>query len=186
MKRGRPSASTLPFFGWAALAVMGGAAACAAPESTSSLEVIPGASASAPPLEVRAKWRYRSSKVDIDAALTTTIDDTACSTTGLLVVDQALSSPSRYTLPPVTCDVLRVTETGDIVLYEQPSGHDWSQEQLQVDTDREVLTLGPWVSSGPSIEFQLSAPDCGPCTCPQLVRREDGAESLLLLAQDCD
>lgn len=162
------------------------------PETTAELEVVPadGGAGGAEPVEVRATWTYRSFEVDVDATLATAHSDGGCVTTGRLAIDEALATAEVYYLSETECPVLHLTETGDIVLHESPTGHDWSTEHLQVDTEREAIELGPWspdVPEPPSYRFTLDAPPCGGgCSCPAIRRRGGGAELVLELGRDCD
>ncbi len=175
------------------LAVLGiSVPACDSPTSTSRLEVERadgGALDGSTATSVRAIWTYRSSEVDVDATLVTSESADGCVTTGRLVINTATASPSRYTLPDTPCSALRLTETGDIVMYAMPTGHDWSSEPLKVDTSAETLDLGPWgsgVDGGVEYRFTLSAPPCGGgCDCPVLRRRAGDEDVSLPLGQRC-
>jgi hypothetical protein len=166
-------------------------AGCAGePETTSKLEILSedGGAGGEAPLGVRATWTYRSSDVDVDATLVTEEDEAGCSTSGRLAVNEALATTDVYYLPQTDCSVLRLTETGDIVMYESPTGHDWSTEELRVDTDRELIELGPWSpdAMADAYRFILSAPACGNgCSCPSLRRRSGSEELVLELSRDC-
>jgi hypothetical protein len=131
----------------------------------------------------RAHWIFASSEVDIDITLVTERGEGYCSTTAKLVVDKATATPDSYDLDPTDCAVLNLSEAGDIVLYDSPTGHDWSPEPLKVDTSEELIELGPW----DIYRFTIAAPDCGSdCTCPYL-RRRAGSEDLLMdLGQKCE
>src|SRR5690349_9553674 len=91
----------------------------------------------------RAQWDYRSFEVDVVLTLVTRVDAESCTSTGTLTVDDALSSKARYDLAPTDCSELELTEQGDIVLKGAPTGHDWTLVSLSVDTDAEIITLGP-------------------------------------------
>jgi hypothetical protein len=118
----------------------------------------------------------------------TTETSEQCVTNARLVVDKATASPAVYTLGETACSVLRLTGTGDIVLYDSPTGHDWSTEALRVDTEAELIELGPWTAeAGITYRFVLSAPECQDgCDCPALRRRADGEDLILPLGQRCD
>jgi hypothetical protein len=86
------------------------------------------------------------------------------------------------------CAQLRLSDGGDIILFELATGHDWSTESLDVDTDREAIELGPWLAEGADpILFTISAPGCGGgCDCPEL-RRSVGSEAVVLpLGRRCN
>jgi hypothetical protein len=166
--------------------------ACDSPTSTSRLEIrradggaLDGSSAST----IRAIWTYRSSEVDVDATLLTSESADGCVTSGRLVINTATASPTRYTLPDTPCSSLRLTETGDIVMFDLPTEHDWSSEPLKVDTSAELIELGPWtpgVDGGVEYRFTLSAPPCGGgCDCPVLRRRAGDEDLSLPLGQRC-
>lgn len=148
-----------------------------------------GGAGGAAPLSISATWTYRSSDVDIDASLLTEHDGGGCQTTGHLVINKALAKADVYTTDAFPCTELAVTEAGDLLLYEAPTGHDWTSEPLRVDRDHEILSLGPWspaTEPAAGFRFDLSAPACGPCTCPQIVGRHAGVEARLILDRDCD
>ena len=161
------------------------------PETTSKLEILTedGGAGGAAPVGARATWTYRSSDVDVDATLVTEEDEAGCTTSGRLAVDEALATTDVYYLPETDCSVLRLTETGDIVMYESPTGHDWSAEELRVDTEREIIALGPWTpdaAGAVAYRFILSAPACGSgCSCPSLRRRSGSEELVVELSRDC-
>jgi hypothetical protein len=165
--------------------------ACGPDRTGSSLEVENGAAGAADDdaRHIAATWRYQSTEVDVDIILTTTENGESCATTGELVVDEALAPSERYVLEKTDCATLRLTDGGDIVLYERATGYDWSEEQLDVDTDRETIELGPCTpAEGVSpVRFTLSAPDCGnDCTCAQLTRNWGGDAVTLPLGKKCD
>ena len=140
-------------------------------------------------MRARASWTYLSPEVDVHATL---VSETAgeCLTTASLVVDTATSGPETYRLEPTACSLLELQATGDIVLYGSVTGHDWSTETLRVDTERELIELGPWTPPEPgaaAFRFTLAAPDCGGgCSCPFLRRRTGDQDLMLELARDCD
>ncbi len=147
-----------------------------------------GGAGGAPPLSVQAKWSYRSGDVDIDASLATERVGGSCETVGRLLINKVLSPAERYSTDVLDCTDLELTATGDIRLYQLATGHDWSTEDLLVDRDREILSLGPWSppeASG-AYRVELSAPDCGRCACPQIVLRHTGEDVFLPLGRDCD
>ena len=124
---------------------------------------------------------------DVEANLHTTESDDQCVTVGRLVVSKALSSPERYYLAETPCSTLRVTAEGDIVLYGKATGRDWSGQRLSVDAEAEIISLGPTVDdSGRTHAFELSAPKCGSCSCPQMVHSMDTERARLALGRDCD
>jgi hypothetical protein len=142
-----------------------------------------------------SKWTYRSFEVDIDLSLGTRWNDAGCATSARLSVNDVVSARERYNLAPTECSVLRLTESGDIVLYELETGHNWANEELSVDTSDEVITLGPVTladaSSGEPVRyaFTLSAPPCpddDDCNCGALVRHANGERSELPLGRKCD
>jgi hypothetical protein len=94
---------------------------------------------------VRLRWHYGSFEVDVDLELTTTRATAAssCVSTARLGIDKLSDRPEVYELPAIACAELLVTERGDIVLFDRPTGYDWTAEALQVDRDREQLRLGP-------------------------------------------
>jgi hypothetical protein len=124
----------------------------------------------------------------VDADLMTTRDGSDCRTEGRLFIDQLAAAAEVHQTDPLDCAELELTATGDIVLRGLETGHDWSNEPLDLDRDRELIRLGPWTSPEPSLttfRFELSAPACGACTCTQLVRRAGGVDTLLPLGRDC-
>jgi hypothetical protein len=133
----------------------------------------------------RAEWTYRSFEVDVTLILVTRVGPESCVSTGSLTVDDALSSKELYELLPTDCAELELTEQGDIVLRGDPTGHDWSAESLSVDTDAEVITLGPVTlanaeGQAQSYRFTLSSPECPDdrdCECG-LLRRTAGTMNL--------
>lgn len=163
------------------------AAACGGAKTSASL----GSSEASDGGEVyHARWTYRSTEVDIDLDLITQAGVEAdCFTTARLVVDEFIATRDSYDLAETPCDVLRLTATGDIVLYESATGHDWSTEQLSVDTDAETIELGPWVSeAGISYTLTLAAPECADddnCICPFLSRSKNSELSVMELGRDC-
>jgi len=168
------------------LAALG--SACGDAESKSRLEVERDDGGAA--TSVTATWTYRSSEVDVDLTLTTDYTGMDCVTTARLWVNDATSTADTYRLDPTECSVLALTEQGDIVLRESPTGHDWSTETLSVDTGEERLELGPWTSGDTvavTYRFTLNAPPCGnDCDCPALRRRAGVQESVLPLGRRCN
>jgi len=138
----------------------------------------------------RGHWTYASTEVDVTATLVTERGDGYCSTTAQLVVDKATATPDTYELDPTDCAILNLSEAGDIVLYDSPTGHDWSPEPLKVDTSEELIELGPWTPDepgAPSYRFTIAAPDCGnDCSCPFLSRRAGSEDMVLDLGQKCE
>ncbi len=143
--------------------------------------------------ELRATWPYASFEVDVELVLVTTITPEGCTSRGTLTVDEALSAVTRYSLAPTDCSELELTETGDIIIKGDPTGHDWIPESLSVDTDDEVITLGPATGKNADGEpttyvFALSSPPCPEqpsCGCG-LLRRVSAARILeLSLGRRC-
>lgn len=145
--------------------------------------------------ELRAHWTYRSFDVDVDLTLVTRVEEPDCTTTSHLVVNDALSGADAYDLAPAPCATLRLGADGDIVLEESPTGVDWTRVDLAVNTDTEVISLGPASGTDPasgdpvSYTFSISAPPCGDatdCDCGVL-RRSGGPTRLSLpLGRVCD
>jgi hypothetical protein len=165
-------------------------AACGSPSTRSSLDASQdGADAGdGSGLTVQAKWQYRSTAVDVDLALATTTSEQGCFSSGKLVIDKLTAARSTYANEQLNCADLRLSDAGDIILYDLATGHDWSQESLDVDTDREAIELGPWLAEGADpILFTISAPSCGGgCDCPEL-RRSVGSETVVLpLGRRCN
>jgi hypothetical protein len=137
-----------------------------------------------------ATWTYRSGEVDVDLTLNTDYSETTCTTTARLFVNDAASKAETHVLDDTACSVLALTEEGDIVLREIPTGHDWSSEPLHVDTENERIELGPWTpdaAGAVTYRFTLSSPPCGDdCECPVLRGRAGGHESVLELGRRCD
>ena len=165
--------------------------ACGPDRTGSSLEVENGAAGAGgdDSRQISATWTFRSTEVDIDIIVTTRDSSASCATTGELVMDEALAPIERYVLKRTGCATLRLTVGGDIVLYGLATGYDWSDEQLDVDTDRETIELGPCTPPGSTspVRFTLSAPECGnDCTCAQLTRRWGARADTLSLGKKCD
>jgi hypothetical protein len=144
-------------------------------------------------VERRAEWTYRSFEVDATLVLVTRVSPESCVSIGSLTVDDALSSKRLYELMPTDCPVLELSASGDIVLKSDATGHDWTRDSLSVDTDAEILTLGPVTltnaeGQAQSYRFTLSSPACpddGACQCG-LLRRIAGAMNLdLSLGKRC-
>jgi len=137
--------------------------------------------------ELKAHWPYSSFEVDVDLTLVTVHSPDGCVSNATLVVDEALSSAAHYALAPTDCADLELTAAGDIVLHSVPTGHDWVTEPLSVDTDKEVIYLGP--ATGTNVDgaketytFTLSSPPCPDdpsCSCGVL-KRLGGAMTLEL------
>lgn len=164
---------------------------CGPTRTDSSLAVVPGdaGAAGAAPESVHAQWSYRSGEVDVDADLTTTRDRDDCRTEGRLRIDSITAAAEVHYTEPLACTELELTASGDIRLRGLGTGHDWSTEPLEVDRDRELIRLGPWTSPEEpprAYYFELSAPACGGCSCPRLVRRAGDVDTLLELGRDCD
>jgi hypothetical protein len=161
--------------------------ACAGGHSDTSLDVI-GVDGGTP--EVHAHWGYTSGKVDVDIDVTT-VESPACATTARLVIDKALSSAETYRLHETDCKTLRITREGDFVLFDAPTGNDWTAQDLDVDTDHERITLGPLHDevSKVTYEFTLVAPECPDdhdCDCPRLDRKANREVRSLDLGRRCD
>jgi hypothetical protein len=139
---------------------------------------------------VTGDWTYRSAEVDVDLTVTTDYSGTGCVTTARLWVNEAAASPETHRLRATACPMLALTEQGDIVLHDSPTGHDWSTEELRVDTERKHIELGPWTAStadAVTYRFTLSSSPCGTsCDCPTLRRRAGGMESVLELGRRCN
>lgn len=158
-------------------------------ERTSSSLTITEAEGDLPEI-VEASWRYESGEVDVGILLRTTLA-TPCESVARVSVDEALDGVAIYRMPATACDVLRMDADGDLVLFDQKTGHDWAHEPLDVDTDRELIRLGPWIDREERVEyrFELSAPKCeddDDCECPRLVRYANGEPLTLDLARLCD
>lgn len=144
---------------------------------------------------LEARWTYRSFEVDVDLRLQTTLNGEECSTTARLVVNDVVSASETHRLPPTDCAILRLTEIGDIVFYEQETGHAWSEEELSLNTSREVISLGPVTlrdpESGEDVRyaFTLAAPPCpddDECRCGVLARHANEERLELPLGRKCD
>jgi len=143
--------------------------------------------------ELRAEWPYTSFKVDVTLSITTRVSPEGCVTTGSLTVDEALSAVTHYALAPTDCSELELTPGGDIVMHAEPTGHDWVSESLSVDTDKEVISLGP--AAGTNLDgepqtytFTLSSPPCPDqpaCHCGVLRRSAGGMNLDLPLGKRC-
>jgi len=143
--------------------------------------------------ELRAHWPYSSFEVDVELTLVTTITPEGCTSVGTLRVDKALSAADVYTLAPTDCTELELTQAGDLVMQGEATGHDWVAEPLAVDTDQEVISLGPATGRDAdgnpvSYTFTLSSPPCPDqpsCSCGVL-RRSGGGKNLdLSLGKRC-
>jgi hypothetical protein len=165
--------------------------ACGEPSTRSGLEV----SEQGDVTEFRATWQYASFELDVDLSLTTLESEDSCTSRGSLVVNDVVSATERYALAPTDCSLLRLDEHGDIVMSEQPTGYDWTQEELAVDTDREIMTLGPVALIPPestesvSHRFALSNPPCSDdaeCNCAALERFAGETRLTLPLGRKCE
>ena len=173
---------------WMSIVVLALAAACEG-EQTSSKLVVTEASGDKPEM-VEASWRYQSGEVDVGILLRTTLA-TPCESVARVSVDEALDGVEIYRMPATGCDVLRIDKDGDLVLFDDQTGHDWAHEPLDVNTDRRLIRLGPWIDRDARVEyrFELSAPRCEDdpdCDCPQLVRYANSDSLALELARVCD
>jgi hypothetical protein len=146
-------------------------------------------------VDYSAVWRYRSPDVDVDLTLVTLERDGGCTTTSRLAVDDALSVADFYDLAPTDCAVLRLGADGDIVMDGATTGHDWTVEDLSVNTDTEVIALGPATGIDPesgdavSYTFSISAPPCNDgtdCDCGVLRRTGGPTAHALPLGRVCD
>lgn len=145
--------------------------------------------------DFRAVWTYRSFDVDVDLSLVTRVTEGDCSTTSHLAVNDALSGADSHDLAPTPCMTLRLGEDGDIVMDDSPTGVDWTGIDLAVNTDTEVISLGP--ASGTDAEtgeavsytFTISAPPCGDdpdCDCGVLRRLGGATPHSLGLGRVCE
>jgi hypothetical protein len=163
---------------------------CGGPDTNGTLTKTTGPNGT---VEVSAEWKYESFEVDVDLTLVTRFGPDGCVSVGALVVDDALSARAHYALPATDCSVLELTDTGDIVLQGEATGHDWVTEPLSVDTDAEVITLGPAALTDPdgnpeSVRFTLSSPPCPDvpsCKCGLLRRIAGGMNLDLSLGRRC-
>lgn len=165
--------------------------ACGDPSTRSGLEV----SEQGDTTEYRATWEYSSFELDVDLSLVTLENEDVCSSRGSLAINDVVSATERYELAPTDCALLRLDEHGDIVMSEQPTGHDWTEEELAVDTDRELMTLGPVTLIPPastesaSYRFTLSNPPCADdpeCNCAALDRFAGDTRLTLPLGRKCE
>ena len=165
-------------------------AACGGRASGSGLEVERAQADAGAVTTTRGTWTYASTEVDVTAVLISERGESHCTTRAALTIDKATAAPESYGLDPTDCSILELSEGGDIVLYGFPTGHDWSPEQLRVDTAEELIELGPWTADragAPTYRFTLAAPPCGDeCTCPFLRRRADAEDLLLELGRTCE
>jgi hypothetical protein len=164
------------------------ASGCEGEHTSSSLTIIE-AEGDMPEM-IEASWRYESSEVDVGILLRTTLA-TPCESVARVSVDEALNGVAIYRMPATACDVLRIDKGGDLVLFDDETGHDWAHEPLDVNTDRELIRLGPWIDREQRIEyrFELSAPRCEDdrdCDCPRLVRYANGEPLTFDLDRLCD
>jgi hypothetical protein len=165
--------------------------ACGDARTSSTLELDRPANMDAAPLRALAQWRYRSPQVDVDIDLRTVDGADGCLTSAELRIDEAIAGTDHYQLPETDCEVLRLTDAGDLVLYAAPTGHDWAHEPLDVDLDRELIRLGPWhdPEADSTYRFTLAAPECeddSDCECPVLERRSGDERLALDLGRRCD
>ena len=143
--------------------------------------------------EVRAHWPYESFEVDVDLVVVTRSSPEGCTSTARLTVDEALSSVTHYDLAPTDCSELELTQSGDIVVKQDPTGHNWADEPLDVDTDAEVIILGPAEGTNTAGErmtytFTLSSPPCPDqpeCSCGVLRRTSSSGNVDLSLGKRC-
>jgi hypothetical protein len=165
-------------------------AACGGSETDNQLRVSPADDG----LEYRAEWSYTSFEVDVELGFSTLEREASCSSTGALAINDVVSAERDYELVPTDCGLLRLTGGGDIVLHGQPTFHDWSAEELRVDTDRELIQLGPVTLADPvtgeprALRFTIAAPPCpddDDCECGAL-KRLGGEELTLDLGRRCD
>jgi hypothetical protein len=173
-------------FGVVCAALGVGVAACGDARVDASLDVddVDGGAT-----EIRGHWQYESGEVDVDIDVVTA-EGSACATVARLVVDKALATRDIYHLH-AECSTLRLSEAGDLVLFDAPTGHDWTHEAIEVDSDREQIALGPWQdeTSGDTYRFVLSAPECADdddCNCPRLTRTKNRETAQLDLGRRCD
>ena len=144
-------------------------------------------------VELHAQWKYKSVEVDVVLTVVTRRGPDSCTSVGTLSVDQALSSTMHYDLAPTDCSELELTDEGDIVLQGEPTGHDWVDEMLSVDTGKKVITLGPVTlsdadGSDVSYAFTLSSPPCADdpsCSCGVLRRVAGTLSTDLSLGRRC-
>ena len=144
-------------------------------------------------VELRADWKYESFEVDVSLTLITRVAPDSCVTTGALSVDEALSAKTLYDLPPTDCSVLELSDGGDIVLNGEPTGHDWANEPLSVDTDAKVISFGPVATTdadGNAVTYRFtlsseSCPDAPSCECGLLRRIANGKTVELSLSRRC-
>jgi hypothetical protein len=158
-------------------------------ERTSSSLTVTEADGQMPEM-IEASWRFESSEVDVGILLRTTLA-TPCESIARVSVDEALDGVEIYRMPETACDVLRIDKDGDLVLFDDKTGHDWAHEPLDVNTDRRLIRLGPWIDRARRIEylFELSAPKCeddDDCQCPRLVRYANSEPLAFDLARVCE
>jgi len=81
------------------------------------------------------------------------------------------------------------------VMDESPTGVDWTNVDLAVNTDTEVISLGPANGTNPetgdsvAYTFAISAPSCGDgtdCECAVLRRTGGPTPHTLALGRVCD
>jgi hypothetical protein len=145
--------------------------------------------------DFRALWTFRSFDVDVDLSLVTHVTETDCSTTSHMSVNDALSGPESHDLAPTPCTTLRLGADGDIVIDDATTGIDWTNIDLAVNTDTEVISLGPANGTDPetgdtvAYTFSISAPPCGDgtdCDCGVLRRTGGPTPHALALGRVCD
>jgi hypothetical protein len=145
--------------------------------------------------DLRASWTYRSFDVDVDLTLSTHLGDAECWTTSHLLVNDALSGSDSHDLAATPCATLRLEASGDIVIDDAPTAVDWTSIDLTVNTDTEVISLGPARGTDPetgdpvTYTFSISAPPCGDgsdCDCGVLRRAGGPLPHSLALGRVCD
>ncbi|HEY3494296.1 MAG TPA: hypothetical protein VGK73_06410 [Polyangiaceae bacterium] len=175
----------------AALGSLLGPAGCGGAETGNQLEIMVRDDG----VEYRADWTYRSFDVDVDLTLSTVERGDGCRSTAKLVINDVVSATDTYELGSTDCSELRLTDTGDIVLESRSTEHDWSSEALNVDTERELILLGPVATIDPetgqttNFRFTLGAPPCSDnpdCDCGALRRYGGSAELSLDLGRRCE
>jgi hypothetical protein len=138
---------------------------------------------------VSGVWRLYSFEVDIELSIATTTSSTSCATSATLTVNTLTSATDRYNLNNAHCTILAFTAEGDLIVLDQPSGADWRELDLTVDTSKEEIALGPAEVDGTIYRLVLSAPPCEDhpvCDCGRLSRFEDDQETRLPLGRICD
>jgi hypothetical protein len=164
---------------------------CGEATTHNSLAITAADDASAGLVAVEARWSYRSSEVDIDIWLRTREGLDTCTSSAGVRVDKAIVGSELHRLGPIDCDEVRLSRDGDLIVLGASTGHDWSSEALDVDTDREIILLGPWrdESTGIDYRFALNSTRCPPqrgCECHALERRANAEVLSLQLGRTCD